>query len=461
MNAEDSEAKLRTWVEGFGRFGGNSNPDISLSNSVIASLQTSAKLATPKEVAEDFRRFAIAKGFSLITQERFMMIMRSEGWSTFFDPFVSSVSKSSLVFRGNWNDAWEVSCHGNVGGWIINKVDLDSQTKFDGWRSVIPALYLDYVENCRLVNRRTTEKLEYAKNWLTCGLKNLRSEIMWMHLFSGPTERDQWLTVSGDITVLKGWLASGLDPNESKKMMELEFEPIEARSIANISTLDVLTKWINAGFAREIILEFICLSISLEAAQDWRDRKVIALSKVSEWHRNGIVIPSEAEDWASYGFHPQEAAAWMENGFNSASEAEVWRSVLDRADLAKLLLDQGCKIKEIDSRGPQRWVILHDNSGKEICYKELREVENLSPSSLLDVLKDMEVSEFSAPEIVQWRSFDFNLNEYRLWIAQGIKPAIAQRYRKCNFGPIQTKQLLEKKIPPTHALEKGIVPSGE
>lgn len=32
MSAEDGEARLRTWFEGFGQFGDNSNPDVSLSN---------------------------------------------------------------------------------------------------------------------------------------------------------------------------------------------------------------------------------------------------------------------------------------------------------------------------------------------------------------------------------------------------------------------------------------------
>jgi hypothetical protein len=90
----------------------------------------------------------------------------------------------------------------------------------------------------------------------------------------------------------------------------------------------------------------------------------------------------------------------------------------------------------------------------------MKAIEFLPLSNVAEILKDLQETELEVSQVIKWRSLEFELHEYTLWIAQGIKPDVAARYKKFDFGPMQSKELIERKIPPSHAIEQGILPSG-
>jgi hypothetical protein len=460
MSPEDQESKLRTWIEGYGQFGGNSNPDVSLSNSVGGQLQQSASSATPCDVAEDFKRYLTAKGVNSLSPQRFQLILRSTGWGRFFDPFMSSVSQSSAVFRATWDDAWEVVRSEDTAKWIVKNFCINPETKYDGWRLVLPNIYTEYVNSCNASKRENVEKSEFVKNWLTCGLQNLREEIQWIYFFSGPSERDRWIPISRDVNILSKWLATGLGANDSKKLSKLGFDSFVDLFNSRNLNLEAIEEWVNAGFANDVIVEFLNNNISLEIAKLWRDSNIVPLIGVLGWFRNGFKYPSEASNWIAIGFNAQAATLWKNFGFEPVVDVRLWSNLINRPEIVRIFIERGYQILETKRIHGTSLTAQHVMSGKTFDPMDFEKIKNLPFDALEETLDDWDKSKFTLAEIIKWRKLGFVLDEYSMWIDQDIQPQTAQRFKKYHFGPIQAGELSRNKISPSRAKEQGIAPTG-
>lgn len=460
MASEERESKLRTWIEGYGQFGSTYNPDVSMSSNIAGRLQLSANLASPYEVADDLRRYLKSKGYEQFTPDRFFMVMRSAGWATFFDPFISNLTKSSIVFRNGWDESWQLHHPQDSVAWKIERFSFDPTAKYDGWRIAFPYIYKRYSELCLESNRYSVNRVDFVKNWLSCGVTNLQKQIHWMYLFSGPLERDHWISYFDDIQVLKNWLRTGIDPENSTRLIKLGFDSEDNLSIIKNTKVSEVSNWLQSGYSKELVLNFIRNKVSKETADSWRLSGVVPISDVSKWILNGFNLPIDAEDWVSNKFDLGTAVRWKQWGFDDAVEANIWKSIISQPDLARFLIDSGCELSEHRLGNSRISYIFHRISGKSLGYKEMKSMEFLPLSTVAEILKDLQETEFEVSQVIRWRSLGFELHEYPLWIAQGIKPDVAVRYKKFDFGPMQSKDLIERKIPPSHAIEQGIHPTG-
>jgi hypothetical protein len=388
------------------------------------------------------------------------MVMRSAGWATFFDPFISNLTKSSIVFRNGWDESWQLHHPEDSVAWKIERFSFDPTAKYDGWRIAFPYIYKRYAEFCLESNRNSVNRVDFVKNWLSCGVTNLQKQIHWMYLFSGPLERDHWISFFDDIQVLKKWLRTGIDPERSTSFIKLGFDSEDNLSSIKNTKVSEVSNWIQSGYSKELVLNFILNKVSKETADSWRLSGVVPISEVCKWILNGFNLPKDAEDWVSNKFDVGTAVRWKQWGFDDAVEANIWKSIISQPDLARFLIDNGCDLIDHHSGNSSFRHVLHRISGKTFGFKEMKAIEFLPLSNVAEILKDLQETELEVSQVIKWRSLEFELHEYTLWIAQGIKPDVAARYKKFDFGPMQSKELIERKIPPSHAIEQGILPSG-
>lgn len=464
VDKNDSEARLRTWVEGYGHFGRGPHSNVHLSRNFAGRFQESADSASTYEVAEDYMRYLKLKGYAEITAGRFNLLLKSGGWSRYFDPFISNLKPPSIVFRGSLDDAWEVRHRNNSESWELHKFEFNADGKFEGWRIAIPFLYKEFLENRFKGDAQDQEKIVYAKNWLSCGLNNLKSEIRWMYFFDGPIERDEWLTEFGGFDAAFPWLTVGRSATESKQLSDAGFTPHQimasdfAEKIKNFQTPNPLLPWIKSGLSGGDIRMFMLQDISVDVATQWMD--TFPMESVQQWVENGFKSPEDVTGWISNEFEPTSASAWKYFGFPSPDEAAAWRNVVSKPELAQTLKSGGYQLHVADPNESGTQCVMHSESGTILTRKDLKSLEQLSRATVEGIIRDVLEVGFAITDVIRWRSHGFDSSEYPSWIAVHINPQTAARYKNFGFGPTQAATLIRDNIPPSHAIRQGISPTG-
>lgn len=489
MPVSGQNSAFLAWIHGHGHLPKMvNNPDVSVSANSSGRLQLVSVDATPIQVAEDFCRYMNAKGTIRISQERFNLILNSAGWAKYFDPFGFRVDGNSVVFRSSWSDAWEVKYVESRGKWDVKRIDDFDSSIHDGWKLVVPIAYRRYIDICQLRGVSPVSKSQYGINWLSNGMRNLRDDLGWMQVTSGPSERDEWAAFLDVASVAEEWIRARVSLTNAKRLSELSISVEQYSRLRKFLSIERMEGWVHATFSFESILYFAERRCSLEHAIEWRNRAIASDDEAAIWIQNqipiqvaesfilsgcttresltwalcGVMSFDEAQKWTSIKLDPISVSRWKDVGFNSTDDVEAWLKVTVDPSQAVFMRENNFEIFENSPENYARgnWAVRHKQSGGVLSRADLH---NLSANGVLisTVLNDASIGRVSIDQSIGWRLAGFEPEESTKWISVGIDSDTAKRYRKFGFGPNQTRDLLNSKTAPTRALSYGVVPTGQ
>lgn len=181
---------------------------------------------TPLSVATEIADFLTAKGFVVITRERFKFICSIPNWVRFVDPFISPSDLKSIVIREEGAETFRIRLNAQE-LWVVEAVELEDISQGDGWISELEECYETYLTNIKN-SERAMSMQEFTKSWLLVGSTNLKTWWPWMSVAGSVREAQSWMELSLDPDSARESLLKGVGLTRLKSLQEEELLRIKS-----------------------------------------------------------------------------------------------------------------------------------------------------------------------------------------------------------------------------------------